>query len=194
MHSPDELHVPKIARAVVGFIERRRFLSLLLGLAVVAAFLPGMKHLSADFTHRAFFFSDDPLLLEFEAFERRFGNDENVVIAVHSESGVFDPDTAGLLNEMTEALWKVPEVIRVDSLANFNWVHSSGDDIMVERFIPDDQPLTQELLNERQKIAMAHETIPNYLVSKNGKTALVMARIRPGIETQPDAKVITLAV
>ena len=75
---------------------------------------------------------DDPLLVQFNAFERRFGNDDAVVIAVHSPSGVFDADTAGLLNELTAGLWQVPEVIRVDSLANFNWVHAAGDDIMVD--------------------------------------------------------------
>ncbi len=194
MLDPEEIQVPSFARKVVSFIERRSIVSLLLGLALVGAFLPGMGKLTADFTHRAFFFDDDPLLVQFDAFERRFGNDDAVVLAVNSPSGVFDVETATLLNELTEALWKVPEVIRVDSLANFNWVHADGDDIMVERFIPDDRPLTPELLAERQRIALAHETIPDYLVSKNAKTAILFARIRPGIETQPDNKVITLAV
>src|SRR5687768_13846536 len=130
MLDPDELHVSPIARKVVSFIERRTVVSLLLGLALVFAMVPGMSRLTADFSHRAFFFDDDPLLLQFDAFERRFGNDDSVVIAVHSPSGVFDADTASLVSALTEELWRVPEVIRVDSLANYSWVHSSGDDIV----------------------------------------------------------------
>src|SRR5262245_8125243 len=121
MLDSDKLQVPAIARYFVGFIERRRVVALLLGLSVVAAFLPGLGRLTTNFTHRAYFFDDDPLLQQFDAFERRFGNDDAVVLAVHSPSGVFDMDSARLLNQLTDELWKVPEVIRVDSLANFNW-------------------------------------------------------------------------
>jgi predicted RND superfamily exporter protein len=194
MLDSDKLQVPAIARYFVGFIERRRVLALLLGLAIVAAFLPGIGRLTTNFTHRAYFFDDDPKLVQFDAFERRFGNDDAVVLAVHSPSGVFDMDSARLLNQLTDELWRVPEVIRVDSLANFNWVHARGDEIVVERFLPHDAGLSPQLLAERQRIAMAHEIIPNYLVSKNGQTALLFAHIRPGLDLAPNAKLITQAV
>jgi uncharacterized protein len=190
----EEMKIPRIAYKVVGLIERRPWLAILAAVLVVGATVPGLKHLKADFTHRAFFFDDDPLLVQFDAFERRFGNDDAVVVAINSPNGVFDNDTATLLNDFTEKMWQVPEVIRVDSLANYNWVHADGDDIIVERFFPNDRELTPELLEARKKTALAHEVLPNYLVSKDATTAMVMARIRPGIETQPDTQEITLAV
>ena len=55
----EQLEVPAFARRVVGFIEKRKYVSLLIGLAVVGAMLPGTSKLSADFTHRAFFFATD---------------------------------------------------------------------------------------------------------------------------------------
>jgi predicted RND superfamily exporter protein len=90
-------------------------------------------------------------------------------------------------------MWLVPDVIRVSSLINFSWVHAVEDDIEVEPLIPDDEPLTQAILDERKAVALAHETVPGYLVSPDGKTALVYARLRPGFESPPDARTIVLA-
>jgi predicted RND superfamily exporter protein len=153
---------------------------------------PGFAKLSAEFTHKGFFHDDDPLLLRFEAFERQFGNDDALVIAVHSPSGVFDVDSAKLLTELTEETWLINEVIRVESLANYQWVHAEGDDILVEPFFPDEGPVTQELLTARKAIALKHETLPDYLVSKDAKTAMIFASIKPGIKAPPNAEEIVL--
>ncbi len=190
----EELKVPRIARVVTSFVERHFFVAVALALALVGGLATGLPKIRADFSHRGFFYDDDPLLVAFDAFERRFGNDDAILVAVHSPSGVFDEDTATLLQEMTRKMWLVPEVIRVDSLANYNWVHADGDDLLVEPLIPDDLPLTAELLAERERVAMRHEVIPDYLVSRDGKTALVFGHIKPGIDRPPDAPTITAAV
>lgn len=177
-------------RAFVGFIERRPRLALALGLMLVLAFVPGLSKLRADFTHRAFFWADDPHLQAFDAFERRFGNDDAVVLAVHSPSGVFDVETAGLVQRLTDELWRVPEVIRVDSLSNYNWVHSSDDDIVIEPLLPAE--LTPELLAERERVALAHEVLPDYLVSRDARTTLLFAHIQPAIDRTSDyARIMT---
>ena len=188
----EPLVVSSFTRKAVGLIVSHPVKSLLLSLALVAAGLAGVVRAKADFTHRAYFWHDDPHLVRFDAFERRFGNDDAVVVAVHSPSGIFDADSVGLLRELTERMWRVPEVIRVDSLSNYNWVHAKGDDIVVEPLLPD--TVTPQLLEERKRVALGHEVIPDYLVSRDGNTALVFARVKPGIDAPPDAPVITHAV
>jgi len=178
----------------VDWIVRRPYYALPLGLLLVAAAATGFPHIKANFTHTAFFRAEDPMLAEFDKFERQFGNDDAVAVVVHSPSGVFDLDTATLLQELTEEMWQVPWVIRVDSLANFNWVHAYEDDIEVEPLIPDDIELDEQILAERRKVALEHESVPDYLVSRDGKTALVYARLKPGFETPPDTTVVVGAV
>ena len=134
------------------------------------------------------------MLQEFDKFERQFGNDDAVAVVIHSPSGVFDLDTVTLLKDLTERMWLVHDVIRVDSLSNFNWVHAVEDTIEVEPLIPDDVELTDTLLAERRAVALNHESIPDYLVSRDGKTALLYARIKPGFETPPDTEKIVLEV
>ncbi len=186
-----EIKTTGVNRLFVGFIAQRPLVAVLLGLGLVVGLASGMGKLRADFTHTGFFFDDDPKLKRFEAFERRFGNDDSVIVAMHSPSGVFDLESARLLQELTDKMWKIPEIIRVDSLANFNWVHARGDDIAIEPLFPDQ--LTPEILASRKQIALTHETLPNYLVSKDATVAMVFARVKPGIEHPPNASAISRA-
>lgn len=188
----EQMKVTAFNRGFVGFIAKRPVIAILLGIALVVGAASGMKHLRADFTHAGFFWQGDPKLKRFEAFERQFGNDDMIMLAVHSPSGVFDMETATLVQRLTDKMWKVPEVIRVESLANFNWVHAKDDDIVIESLLPD--VLTPEILEHRKKVALTHETLPKFLVSPDGQTTVVMGRIKPGLERPPNAPVITRAV
>ena len=188
----DKTKLSAFSRRLVGFIGRHPWLCVLAAVLLTGGFVAGASRARADFTHKGFFWDDDPHLLQFEAFERRFGNDDAVVLAMHSPSGIFDLDSAGLLAEVTERMWQVPEVIRVDSLSNYNWVHAQGDDILVEPLLP--ETLTPAVLEARRKVALGHEVIPDYLVSRDAKTALILGRIKPGLEAPPDSPMITAAV
>jgi predicted RND superfamily exporter protein len=181
---------PAASNSFVSFIVNRPWITLLAGLLIVGAFAAGLGRLKANFTHTAFFEKTDPALALFNEFERRFGNDDAVIVVVNSPSGIFDQDSAQLLRELTERMWQVPEVIRVDSLSNFQWVHAKGDDIQVEDLLPRDGELTPELLAERKQVALSHETLPGYLVGNEGKAALIYARIKPAIDAQPNSELI----
>ncbi len=188
---PSPAPVSRLNRALVGFIARRPGLAIAAGLLTVLVLAPGLGKLEADFTHRGFFWDDDPKIRAFDAFQRRFGNDDIVSLTMHSPSGIFDQDSVKLLRELTERMWMVPEVIRVDTLINFNWVHPVGDDILIEPLLP--EGLTDAQLAERKRVALEHETLPGYLVSRDGNTAVVNARIKPGFEKSSDARGIVLA-
>jgi predicted RND superfamily exporter protein len=175
---------------IVSVITDRPWTVLLISLATLFVFASGVSRMTANFTHTAFFRKTDPALQRFEAFERRFGNDDAVIVVVNSPSGIFDAESAGLLRSLTDKMWKVPEVIRVDSLSNFQWVHAQGDDIEIEPLLPRDGTLTEQLLSERKKVALEHEILPGYMISRDAKTAVVYARLKPGIDAPPNAKLI----
>lgn len=186
------MKVTRFNRAFVGFIERHSWLSILLGLAIIAGLAAGLPRVRADFTHRGFFWDHDPHLIRFDAFERRFGNDDQILVAVESKSGIFDMETATLVRTLTDRMWQVPEVIRAESLANFNWVHANGDDIVVEPLFP--PTLTPAILEERKKVTLAHETLPGYLIDKTATVTMVMGRIKPGLDKPANARLVTETV
>ena len=170
----------------VNFVTSRPKMAFALGIFIFLGLGSGGQNLVPDFSFRVWFNNDDPLIREFDAFERRFGNDDRSIVVVHSPSGIFDKESVSVLRQLTEDLWRVPDVIRVDSLANFNWVHAEEEDLIVEPLLPDDMPLDEKTLAARKKIALTHETLPNYLVNKEGTVALVFATIKPALGGSPD--------
>ncbi len=180
----------RFVEGLIHGVTERRALAFSMGVLLVLGMAAGIKHIETNFTHTAFFRPDDPQLLALNAFERQFGNDDMVSVIVHSPSGVFDMDTATLIQEITAKMWRVPHVIRVDSIANFPWVRAAGDDIEIESLFPEEVPLTPEILKEREHVAMNHELLPGYLVSKDRKTAVVFARIRPWFDDKPEVEAV----
>lgn len=189
-----DIKVPSIARTFVSLIKSHPLVSLCLSFILVGLCIPGLSNLKPNFTYRGFFYPDDPLLVSFDRFERQFGNDDSVVLAIHNSSGLFNKKSAELLQTLTREMWKIPEVIRVDSLSNYNWVHAEGDDLIVEPFLPDDQPITESLLNQRKNLALKHEILPRYLISEDTQTTMIFAAIKPGIDAPPNAPLIVNAV
>lgn len=174
----------------VQFLTGHPKLHLLAGLLFTLILSTGASRLTSNFSYRIWFAEGSHRLALFDSFERRFGNDELSVLVVHSPSGIFDKDSAELLIQLTEEVWRVPEVIRVDSLSNFNWVHGEEEELIVEPLIPDDMELTEELLQERKKLAIEHPSILNYLISEDAKTAIIYARMAPQIDGTPNFKII----
>ncbi len=176
----------RAGRAFVAFITGRPLWSILLGCLLLGVLTPGVKALRAEFSYRVWFAEGDPLLETFDAFERRFGNDQAAIVVMHSPSGIFDVESATALRALTEKLWTAPDVIRVDSLANFNWVHDEDGDLVVEPLIPDLGPLDDEVLAERKKVALEHELVPGYLVGATATTAVIYARLAPKLDAVAD--------
>jgi predicted RND superfamily exporter protein len=188
----EELRVSRFNRAFVDAIAAHPWAAMLFGLLLVLAFVPGLSRLQSDFTHTGFFNLDDPKLQKFEAFEKRFGNDDTVIIAVHSPSGIYDTDTIALLQWLTEQMWQVPEVLRVESITNYNWMHGREGEIVVEPFLP--ETLSAEVLEERRRLAASERILPRYMVSEDARTTLVAGRIQPAIDRPPDSAAITIAL
>ncbi len=177
-----EIKAPKVAETFVNFIERRSLLAIFFGLLILILSLPGFLFLTVDFSYKGFFYDDDPMIKDFNSFEKQFGNDDSIVMAIHSPSGVFDKESLQLVQKLTEKAWLLPEVIRVDSLSNYNWVHAEGDDILIEPLIADGEDFNESYIKDRKKIALNHEVLPNYLISKDAKTTLIFARLKPGLK------------
>ena len=65
----------------VSFVTGKPLVALLLGLASLFAIAVGLPRITANFTHTAFFKDGDPMLAQFDQFERQFGNDGGCMIS-----------------------------------------------------------------------------------------------------------------
>jgi predicted RND superfamily exporter protein len=182
---------PGFVTRICDLIKNNTKTSFILSIIFIATLAPGLQFFAEKYDVRIWFRETDPLIKTLNSFERQFGNDESVVVVLYAPDGVFKSGPSTAIREITEEMWKVPEVIRVESLSNYNYSYAIDDDIIVEPFFREvGEDLTDDYLKERKKIALAHKVMPNYLVSEDGKAAMIFARLVPTLDDSPDYEVI----
>jgi uncharacterized protein len=171
--------VERIAGRIAAVVSEHPKRMLLVGLLIFGVLAPGVGRVYQNIKYYIWFPPGDPTIAVLDKFEQRFGSDLASLLFIHSPSGIFDKESAELVVQMTDRMWQVTDTMRVESLSNFPWIHAEGDDIVVESLIPDDRELTDELLAQRREVALKHEQLPGFLVSKDGKTAVIYGWLRP---------------
>lgn len=175
-----------IVTSIVNFVDRRSGLCLIMSIGLILLALPGLTYYQAQNDVRIWFKSDDPNILALDQFEHRFGNDESLAIALHHPEGLFTPERIEALRELTDQVWQIPQVIRVDSLITATVTESSEDEILIDYLLVPDVPWDADYLAKREQVALEHPRLPGYLISQDGKTALIFARLSPTLEGSPN--------
>ena len=115
-------------------------------------FAPGLLKVKTDFTYKSWYSNKDPKVLEFQEFEKTFGNDDMAIVIVHDEKGILQRKNLKLIEEMSEKLWGVNEVLRVDNLNNFIHMESAGDDLMISPLVEEGDSEYTDLEELERKI------------------------------------------
>jgi len=106
--------------------------------------------------------------------EETYGSDFTIFIMMSARKGdMFEKENLQALMEMTESSWKLPYVRRVDSLANYQFIHSENDEMLVEDFIDSDIVGSVGQLKQRRAFALKDTDIVHRLISLDGKHAAV---------------------
>nr|VFK17650.1 MAG: hypothetical protein BECKLFY1418C_GA0070996_10342 [Candidatus Kentron sp. LFY] len=157
---------------VASWIVDYRLTAALTVLMVVMISAGGGAKLQLDNTYRAQFDSDNPHLLAYESLEIEYASEDSIYIAVAPGQGtVFQPRVLDLIEQLTEQSWLIPYSRRVDSLTNFQYLYSRGDDLIVAPLFKDAQSLTTEAIAVRRAAALAETTLNNALVVETGAAA-----------------------
>ena len=152
---------------------------LLISLMLVVFTVLGLGRLTADFTHAGYFYKNDTWLVEFDKFEKTFGNDDSIIIAVKNDEGLFNKASIELLHHLTDEMWQLPDVIRVDSITNYQHIYADGDDINVEPLISPLKTYTAKQIEALKGIALKDEILPGYLISEDASMTLLVGTLRP---------------
>jgi uncharacterized protein len=148
---------------------------------IVFALASNLKDLQIDGSYRIWFEKDSKILTDYDKFRSEFSNDDGVTIVFKDESGIFNKKALASIQRITDALWDMNHIDRVDSLTNYQHVHSevsAPDDVLVDDFIIEDlAEATPEYLEDRKKVALADSIIVNGFISKDGTTTMIFARL-----------------
>jgi len=164
------------------WILRFRWLIIVACILSVFAAASGGRFLSFTNNYRVFFSSENPQLKAFDALERMYTKNDNVMFIVTPKDGdVFTNKTLAVIEELTEQAWQLPFSIRVDSITNFQHTHAEGDDLVVQDMIEDAVSLTNSDILKIKQIVLKEPLLANRLISKTAAVTGVNATIQlPG--------------
>lgn len=165
--------------AFVRLVLGHRPAVILLALTLVALAGSGVRHLYLDSSYEVFFAADNPQLRDFQALERTYSKDDNVLIAIAPRDGkVFSRASLAALEDLTQAAWQVPYAHRVDSLTNFQWTSADNDELVVRDLVEDAAQLDDEALATVRARALGEPALARRLVSPDGRVAAVNIKVR----------------
>ncbi len=171
------------------FLKRFRWLIAFAIPLIVIALSFSLKKFEIDGSYRIWFGEDSKILKDYDNFRKTFGNDDGVIIAFKDEDGIFTQKALSTIKRITDELWRTKYIARVDSLTNYQYVHSNPkdeEDIVVEDFIKNIDSADDLYLLNRKAIALDDPLLVNSLVSSDGTTTMIIARLTPKVNDKSD--------
>jgi predicted RND superfamily exporter protein len=147
----------------------------ILGAVIVAGVIgSGASKLEFSTNYRVFFSEANPELQAFEELQNTYTKNDNFFFVVEPQSGAaFDRNTMAAVEELTEAAWKIPYTIRVDSVSNFQHTYAVEDDLIVEDLVRDATSRDGSFLDARRDVALDEPLIRNQILTADaGVTAI----------------------
>ena len=176
----------------IALIMRRRWLTVLLSLVVMAILAAGGQFIKVvDVDVRNHFGKDNPYIIALDRLENTYSISDAALVAVAPRDGnVFTPKTLVAIEELTERLWRTPYVTRVDSIVNYSHSEGREDELIVERLVDDAGALSEKDIGRVKKVALETEEISGRLVSRDGRVAgLVVSVALPDNREQGKSEV-----
>lgn len=119
--------------------------------------------------HLIFFSETNDDLIAFEAFEATYTKSNSLIFVVTASDGdVFTPEHLTALLDLTDRAWELPSVRRVDSVVNFQNASATGDEIIIDHLLRDDDPVDQAAVDRIREVALSEPVLINRLISPAG--------------------------
>jgi hypothetical protein len=169
------------------WVVRYRWLLIALTVPVVAVSAAGIGRLRISNDTRVFFDEESPRYQRLKALEDTYSREQGHLYIVAPEDGdVFTRETLTAVAELTAESWELPYSLRVNSIANFQYIRSQADDLIVEDLVPDPAALSRRDLERIRATALAEPTIVDRLISPSGHVTAVHVVLQMPVDT-PEA-------
>lgn len=159
---------------LIGTIVRRPWLVTAACLALSLIIALGAIRLEVDANARAFLVEGSPEKVALDNLEAAYSKDESVIFVIAPANGdVFSREALVVIDEITQAAWRVPHTRRVDSLTNFQHVSAQGDEVEVRDLVSDPAHADERTLARAREIALDRPDMVGRLVAPDGRVAAV---------------------
>jgi predicted RND superfamily exporter protein len=173
----------------VHFLTAHPWRVLALWLLFVAAMSTGSGWLTFRSDERVFFAEENPLLVQLDAFQARYGKEDNAVILVHAREGdLIRGDRLAAIARITADAWKVPYARRVDSPTNFLIVSGNAEDMSVDHFWRTVDPVDPQALQKLREKANETPLLMGRILSRDFRTGIIVVSLRLPTTSPGDAE------
>lgn len=185
--SPRDLLPKGIPPSVPEAILRHRFLILTVLCLLTVSGIYGVFHLRADFSFEMIFISDDEEAEFFEAFKGRFEESSRDIIVLLTGEDLFDHQGLVLVQGLTDALEQIDGIEKVVNILNAPFIQGTGEGIRIEPLAehPPEEPAEIQTLKEK---ALANRLFRRLLISEDGTTLALFARLAPYVQTEQEKR------
>ena len=166
--------IDRLAESLARTVIRFRWLVVLAAIGSAVAIGSGGRFLEFANNYRVFFSDENPELVAFEDLQATYTKNDNFLFVLEPANGdAFAPQTLAAVEQLTEAAWKVPFAIRVDSISNFQHTYGVDDDLIVEDLFSGGALMSAAERERRGDIALAEPLLLDQLVSADGAVTSV---------------------
>ncbi len=159
------------------FIIRYRWWVLIACVLVTLGLGAGARNLSLAADYRVFFGKDNPDLIAFEAMERIYTKNDNILFVIRANEGsVFNERSLDMVRSLTLDSWQITSSTRVDSITNFQHTWADGDDLAVGDLLPAG-PISAQAIARVRDVALKDPLVRRRFVALDERTTAVSVRI-----------------
>ena len=166
---------------LISFLINSPKKSISFGIITFITLLSGIQYITTDFTPKMWFSNKSKQIEELNTFERRFGGDQSIILGYYTKDSIFTEKILKKITDITDELWLLPDVIRVDSLSNSNHIKNLGNDIEISPLIEDPRQIA--IIEENIK---SLSQLKNSLISANYKFIIFIAQLKPVFNKSPN--------
>lgn len=185
---------PEFIKKIVHSPLSNWLLFVVISIVLVSAI--GLKNMTLASSYKIFFDESSTDLQMLEQMEQTYSTTDNVFIMIEPPTqDIYTPQTMSLLYTLTQRLWEIDYVKRVDSVANYPFSQADGDDILIEEFIYEQQQITPEYVAFIKEHAQQERDLVGTLVTENGHyTAVNVTAFLPGNDHKKETLLITSGI
>ncbi len=171
-----------------NFVLNNRLICIFFPLVIITSLIMGNSQLYFDSSYRVFFSDKNPELLAFEAIEKTYTKDDNVIVVLTPKSStLFTSENLHAIENLTRESWQVPYSNRVDSISNFQRTKAYEDDLIVADMIKDALSLDDKTIVEIKNAVLSEPALVNRLISPNGNTTGVVVTLQIPIDKRTES-------
>jgi len=148
-----------------------------------------LKDMAFEGSYRIWFATDSKVMKAYDEFRDNFNIDDTFVVAFRDEKGIFNTKAIDVVLKLTDEISNIDGVKKVDSLSNYQYIHSKEDELNVDDFFEED---VLGNFGTKEKLALKDRLILHHLISTDGKSTMLAVKLDTQAQNNEEVNLVVM--